>query len=166
MKQFLHFSWIPPAFIHPNVIRILIGCSVLDTLYQLDLSLLEVLFVYNIKISPKERFSLSAHIPSLQFVTGLPNFSKGWAKGHVLVFDLWSGSTEGPNRLFKPTQSLEIPSIECFHNLYTYFPYFLVTSTYMCHVRAVKDRRGHLVEWLEKSSFARLNKLFEIDQSE
>ena len=36
----------------------------------------------------------------------------------------------------------------------------------MCHVRAIKDRRGHLVEWVEKSSFARLNKLFEINQSE
>lgn len=36
----------------------------------------------------------------------------------------------------------------------------------MCHVRAVKDRRGHLVEWVEKSSFARLNKLFAIEQSE
>ncbi|RVX02481.1 hypothetical protein CK203_031197 [Vitis vinifera] len=26
-----------------------------------------------------------------------------------------------------------------------------------------KERRGHLVEWMEKTSFARLNKLFEID---
>lgn len=41
-----------------------------------------------------------------------------------------------------------------------------MTSTYMCHVRAIKDRRGHLAEWVEKSSFTRLNKLFEIDQSE
>lgn len=117
-------------------------------------------------MSPKEHFSLSTHIPSLQFIIELSDSIKGWAKGHVLVFGPWSGSIEGPDRLFKLTQSLEIPSIECFHNLYTYFPYFLVTSTYMCHVRAVKDRRGHLVEWLEKSSFARLNKLFEIDQSE
>ena len=27
-----------------------------------------------------------------------------------------------------------------------------------------KKRRGHLVKWVEKSSFTRLNKLFEIDQ--
>lgn len=39
VKQFLHFSKIPPAFIHLNVIQILMGCSVLDALYQLDLSL-------------------------------------------------------------------------------------------------------------------------------
>ena len=29
-----------------------------------------------------------------------------------------SGSTEGPNRPFKPTDSLKIPSIEHFHNSY------------------------------------------------
>ena len=45
------------------------GYNILDTLYQLDLSLLQVLFVYTIKMSPKERFSLSAHILFLQFVT-------------------------------------------------------------------------------------------------
>ena len=52
------------------------GCSVLDMFFQLDLSLLEVLFVYTIKISPKERFSLVAHIPSLQFVTNLSDLGK------------------------------------------------------------------------------------------
>ena len=65
VKQFLHLSKILATFIHPNVIQILMGCSVLDALCQLDLSLLEVLFVYTIKISHKECFSLLAHIPSL-----------------------------------------------------------------------------------------------------
>lgn len=41
-----------------------------------------------------------------------------------------------------------------------------MTSINMCYVRTSKDRRGHVVEWVEKSSFAFLNKLFEIDQSE
>ena len=41
-----------------------------------------------------------------------------------------------------------------------------VTSTNMCLVCPGKDRRGHLVEWVEKSSFARLNKLFKIDPFE
>ena len=40
-------------------------CSVLDMLFQLDLSLLEVLFIYTIKMSQKERLILFAHIPSL-----------------------------------------------------------------------------------------------------
>ena len=33
VKQFLHFTRAPPALVHPNVIRILIGCSVLNFLY-------------------------------------------------------------------------------------------------------------------------------------
>ena len=41
------------------------GCNVLDVLYQLDLSFLEILFVCIIKMSPKERFSLSTHNLSL-----------------------------------------------------------------------------------------------------
>ena len=30
VKQFLHFTRAPSALVHPNVIRILIGCSVLN----------------------------------------------------------------------------------------------------------------------------------------
>ena len=37
IKQFLHVSWAPPVHIHPNVIRILMGCSVLNFLYRLDI---------------------------------------------------------------------------------------------------------------------------------
>ena len=33
VKQFLHFTWAPSALIHPNVFRILMGCSVLNSLY-------------------------------------------------------------------------------------------------------------------------------------
>ncbi|KAL6340148.1 hypothetical protein AAG906_040584 [Vitis piasezkii] len=58
-------------------------------------------------MSPNERFSLFAHIHSLQFVTNLRNSSKGWAKGHVLVSGPWSSSSKGPDRI-----SLEIPSKE------------------------------------------------------
>ena len=72
--------------------------------------------MYIIKMNLNECFSLLTHIPSLQFVTGLLDSSKGYSKGHVLVSDPWSGSTKGPYRLFKPTRSLKIPSIERFHN--------------------------------------------------
>nr|CAN67980.1 hypothetical protein VITISV_005014 [Vitis vinifera] len=71
-KQFLHFTKIPLAFVHQNVVRVLMGYSVLDMLFQLDISLLEVL----------------------------------------------------------------------------------------------QEKVGHLVEWVEKDSFTRLNKLFKIDVSE
>ena len=40
-----------------------------------------------------------------------------------------------------------------------------MTSINMCFVHVSKDRWGHLVEWVMKSSFSFLNKLFEIDQS-
>lgn len=81
LKQFLHFTKIPLTFLHPNFVQVLMGCSVLDMLYHLDLSLLEVFFIYTIKVSQNERFRLSAHIPSLQLVTELPDSNKGRQKG-------------------------------------------------------------------------------------
>ena len=38
-KEFLHFTQIPPAYIHPNMVRVLMGCSILSMLFNLDLSL-------------------------------------------------------------------------------------------------------------------------------
>ena len=61
------------------------GCKILDMLFHLDLSLLEIIFVYTINMSQKWIFSLSAHIPSLQLVMGLPNSNKGGAKAYVIV---------------------------------------------------------------------------------
>ena len=51
VKKFLHFTRAPPAFIHPNVIRILAKCCVLNLLYQLDLSLVEVCFAYTLRVA-------------------------------------------------------------------------------------------------------------------
>lgn len=84
-KQFLHYTKIPPALIHPNVVWVLMGCSILDMLFSLGLSLLEVLFVYSIKKAKNDSFNLAASIPSLQLVTVLPDSTKGAAKRHVLV---------------------------------------------------------------------------------
>lgn len=84
-KQFLHYTKIPPTYIHPNIVRVLMGCNILNMLFHLDLSLLEVLFIYTIKKGKNDIFSMFAHISSLQLVTGLPNSNKGGAKGHVLV---------------------------------------------------------------------------------
>ena len=39
VKQFMYFTRAPPALIHLNVFRILIGCSMLNFLYQLDILL-------------------------------------------------------------------------------------------------------------------------------
>ena len=59
VKQFLLFTRAPPALIHPNVIRILAGCRVLNLLYQLDLSLVEVCFAYTLRVAQGDRMSMS-----------------------------------------------------------------------------------------------------------
>ncbi|RVW84734.1 hypothetical protein CK203_046663 [Vitis vinifera] len=76
---------IPPVFIHPNIVRVLMGCSIINMLYNLDLTLLEVFFVYSLKKVKNDIFSMSAHLPSLQLVTELPDSTKGGATGHVVV---------------------------------------------------------------------------------
>ena len=60
IKQFLHFSEVAPTLIHPNVIWILVRCSVLYLLYQLDISLVEVFFIYTLKLAHGGQLSLSA----------------------------------------------------------------------------------------------------------
>ena len=60
VKQFLHFSRAPPTLIHPNVIRILTGCSVMNLLYQLDISLVEVCFIYTLNLGHRDRLSMLA----------------------------------------------------------------------------------------------------------
>ena len=59
VKQFLHFTQAPLALIHPNTIRILIGCSVLNFLYQLDIFLVEIFFIYALKVGQGGRLSMS-----------------------------------------------------------------------------------------------------------
>ncbi|RVW85981.1 hypothetical protein CK203_041526 [Vitis vinifera] len=84
-KEFLHVTQISPAYVHPNMVRVLMGCSILSMLFNLDLSLLEVLFVYSIKKGKNDIYNFVASLPSLQLVTSLPNSTKGAAKGHVLA---------------------------------------------------------------------------------
>ena len=89
VKPFLHFTRAHSALIHPNVFWILMGYSVLNSLYQLDISLIEILFIYTLKLGIRGRLSMSAHSPQLQFVTGLPDFLKIEGKKVVLVKGLW-----------------------------------------------------------------------------
>ena len=107
-KEFLHYTQIPPAYVHPNIVRVLMGCSILNMLFNLGLSLLEVLFVYTIKKGKKDIFSMFAHIPSLQLVTNLPDSNKRRAKGHVLVRGPWANLSEPPEREFSPNYSLNL----------------------------------------------------------
>ena len=61
------------------------GCSVLNFLYRLYISLVEIYFVYTLKIGTGSQRSMLAHSPQLQFVIGLPDSPKTEAKGVVLV---------------------------------------------------------------------------------
>ena len=65
VKQFLHFIRAPPALVHPNVIRILISSCVLNHLYQLDLSLVELFMIYFLIIGSGGRMSMSVLSPRL-----------------------------------------------------------------------------------------------------
>ena len=65
VKQFLHFTRALPNLIHPNVIRILVGCYVLNHLYQLDLTLVELFIIYLLNIGSGGRMSMSVLRPRL-----------------------------------------------------------------------------------------------------
>ena len=78
-------------------------------LFNLDLSLLEVIFIYSIKKGKIDLFSLSTYMPSLQLVTHLPDSTKGGAKGHVLVKGVWAGLSEHSERVFSLNRSLALP---------------------------------------------------------
>ena len=60
VKQFLHFTWAPPALVHLNVFRIVMSCSVLNSLYQLGISLVEICFIYTLKLGIKGRLFMLA----------------------------------------------------------------------------------------------------------
>ena len=96
VKQFLHFTQEPPALIHPNVVRILIGCCVLNHLYQLDLTLVELFIIYFLNIGSGGQMSMSVLSPRLQIVNGLPDSPKTEAKGALLVRGPWDETPGSP----------------------------------------------------------------------
>ena len=118
VKLFLHFFGAPPALIHPNVIRILTGCSVLNLLYQLDISFVEVCFIYTLKLGHGGRLSMSAQSPRLQFVMGLPDSPKTEAKGVILVRGPWYETSISPDLLFTLNRSMSFPGVLMLWDLY------------------------------------------------
>ena len=90
-------------------------------LFNLDLSLLEVLFIYSIKKVKNDIFSFVTSLSSLQLMTSLPNSTKGAAKGHVLVKGLWAGLAVHPDRPFAPNQSLKVPGMTKLLLIFSWF---------------------------------------------
>ena len=111
VKQFLHFTRAPPELVHPNVFRILTGCSMLNSLYQLDISLVEICFIYTLKLGMGGRLSMLAHSPRPQFVTEIPNSPKIEAKEVVLVRGPWHVTSGSPRLPFDMNQSLPFQSL-------------------------------------------------------
>ena len=82
VKQFLHAARAPPALVHPNVFRILMGYSVLNFLYQLDISLAKICFVSMLKLGTGGWLSLSAPATICNQASRLPqDRSKGGYPG-------------------------------------------------------------------------------------
>ncbi|WKA02360.1 hypothetical protein VitviT2T_020558 [Vitis vinifera] len=150
-KEFLHFTQIPPAFIHPNIVRVLMGCSIISMLYNLDLTLLEVFFVYSLKKVKNDIFSMSAHLSSLQLVTELPDSTKGGAKGYVMVWGVWAGSKH-PSRPFSPNYSLVIPGKFALRLLFGFhFVVFLLIfpgSILILRLLSMQVRKGGATSWI------------------
>ena len=109
IKQFLHFTQAPSALIHPNVIRILIGCCVLNHLYQLDLTLVELFIIYLLNIGSGGQMSVLVLSPRLQIVNGLPDSPKTEAKGALLVRGPWDETSGSPGFPFNVTRSQSFP---------------------------------------------------------
>ena len=63
VKQFLDLTQAPPALIHPNIISILIGSCVMNHLYKLDLSLVEIFIIYFLSIGLGGRTPMSVLSP-------------------------------------------------------------------------------------------------------
>ena len=82
------------------------GCSVLNLFYQLDISLVEICFVYMLKLGTRGRLSMSAHNPRLQFITGLSDSPKTELKGVVLVRGPWYETLGSQGLPFDNNQSL------------------------------------------------------------
>ena len=111
VKQFLHFTRAPPALVHPNTIKILTGCNVLNLLYQLDLSSVEICFAYSLRVAQGGRMSMSAKSSRLQFVNGLPDSPKMEAKGVILVRRPWDETPGSPGLPFDVNQSQFFPGV-------------------------------------------------------
>ena len=111
VKGFLHFTKAPSALVHSNIIWILTECSVLNFLYQLDLSLVEICFAYSLILRRGGLMSMSILDSRLQFVNGLPDSPKTEAKGGILVRGPWDETPGSPGLLFDINRSQSFPGV-------------------------------------------------------
>ena len=111
VKQFLHFTRASPALVRPNIICILIGCSLMNFLYQLDLSLVEICFAYSLILRRGGLLSFLILDSRLQFMNGLPDSPKTEAKGVILVRGPWDEIPSPPDLPFYINRSHRFPDV-------------------------------------------------------
>ena len=162
----MHFTRAPPALVLTNVFRIMMGCSVLNLLYQLDISLVEICFIYTLKLGVGGRLSMSAHSPRLQFVIGLPDSLKTEEKGVVLVEGSWYEMPGSPRMPFDLNQSLTFPSLFQLDGACTYLGCLYSDMHILSKFFVGRHRRGRLVSWVEKAMLDRIRRLLEITERE
>ena len=92
-------------------------CNVLNLLYQLDISLVEVFFIYTLKLAHGGRLSLSAQSPRLQVVMGLPDSPKTEARGIILVRGPWHETPGSPDLPLTLNQGMSFPGVFEFRDL-------------------------------------------------
>lgn len=95
-------------------------------------------------------------------MTRLLDSTKGSTKRHVVISGPWAGSYENLNHAFEPCRSLGIPSRENCYSLIFTFIIIGLSLTCLTWCFTGKRRTGLLVEWVDKTSFDPLNKLFVI----
>ena len=93
------------------MIRILIGSCVLNHLYHLDLSLVEIFIIYFLSIGSGGRMSMSVLSPRFQIVNGLPDSPKTEAKGVLLVRGPWDETPVPPGLPFNINRSQSFPGV-------------------------------------------------------
>ena len=113
--------------------------------------------------------SMSAQSPWLQFITGLPDSPKSEAKGVILVRDLrMRPRVPLTFRLILTMRCLFQVCMSNRAHLLMYFSYVYsytrVSSLWV--ICAGKGRRGKLVHWVERASFAKIHRLLEIFEQE
>ena len=162
MKQFMHFTRAPLALIHSNVFRILMACYMLNLLYQLNISLVDICFIFNLKLGVRGRLSMSAHSPWPQFVTKLPDSPKIEAKGVVLV-DGPSYETLGSLGLpFDLNKSLMFLGLFQLDGACTSLGCLYFDMALLFELFVGRRRQGRLVSWVEKDRLGHIKRLLEI----
>ena len=87
------------------------GYSVLNLLYQLDISLVEICFIFTLKLGVYGCLSMSTHSHRLQFVTRLQDSPKTEVKWPVLVKGSWYEMPDSSRLSFDLNQSLTFPGL-------------------------------------------------------